>query len=1120
MIKNDNAIIDYLKYLKDVSRKISLNAGFENTLLSNKNKKRLYVLQIKEDLTDGQLTFSEGQENFRYLKEINDYLNKYADKKLFFGAGLICGLIDSGRSYKRFAGPLLIAECDITRDEHQSNQIICEIKLSTLVLNYDLISSILERKHISDSGEDEDYYDPKLEREAEVIEEIEEIIEKIDDISDINRVTEEIFTKLQKELEEFKDIRVYDGSYDYEEEKEKLKKASIFKASIFDTKGLVFVNANHLFVESIPNELSAYESLSLLIKEIEEEGAFQNRVLENLLSGAFSGNPKIPFEESIRKDIEELLDFLPISLSERQRQALINAFSSDISYIQGPPGTGKSHTILAMVLLSVLLGKKVLVVSQKVPAVKVINEKVTPFLKFDEKIPPVIYYNKDIRTELKESIRELELISDNKFQLSKSIEETKKELSFAEESIKKTLEKLREDEKKLLDDIDRENKIYKLTRELESSLKNFEEKYFEVNRITKKVQEKKLELLKAYLEKLKLIEEKKIDNLVTLRFRLKLLEFIAKELPEILKVERVLDLFRDYVLHRMMEDLREIIIKVNSIMEEERMLLRNRDLIRKDIELNKKRIEHLGKDYIRLKNKYNILSKLIHEDYYQEVRKFSKLLRLKSAKKIAEIQKNVDWDKILDIYPVWVSEIRHINEILPMKENIFDLVVVDEASQVNLAEIIPVFYRGKKICIVGDHKQLSLVSTGLTFRLSKNLDRLTWEKYKPNNMSYKEADRKKLTVTTSSILDFIRSEENGFSIREVMLDEHFRSLPMLAKFTNEKFYENKLKIMTETPDKALINPFFPVKVEGKRSGKSVMEEAEEVVSIIRAIIKNRRYGNIQLPELVPDKFSIGVLSFTREQVEILKDKIYENFSEEDRDKYDIIVGTPEELQGHERDVMIISFAVDESSERSKVHYERKERFNVATSRAKYFTFFIYSGIPKNFGLTISYFKHFGFAPHSEEEVLTFDQRVEAPEYFGWTFNPEAFESEFEKLVCGYLLDYIEERKKQDHIKLFNQVKACGQGSSLYRLDFVLYNPKNKKFVAVEVDGIHHFELDGRTYSQAHKERIEILKRAGWNVINTPYYRWYRGGWLDKRSKELQEEIEKIYRELDKYLLTG
>jgi very-short-patch-repair endonuclease len=78
------------------------------------------------------------------------------------------------------------------------------------------------------------------------------------------------------------------------------------------------------------------------------------------------------------------------------------------------------------------------------------------------------------------------------------------------------------------------------------------------------------------------------------------------------------------------------------------------------------------------------------------------------------------------------------------------------------------------------------------------------------------------------------------------------------------------------------------------------------------------------------------------------------------------------------------------------------------------------------------------------------------------------------------------------IDIYNQYQTCG-----YRLDFVLYNKNNKKFVALEVDGPHHFEGDGLSnYADCHVERIEKLKRAGWNIINTPYYKWYLKGWLE------------------------
>jgi len=92
-------------------------------------------------------------------------------------------------------------------------------------------------------------------------------------------------------------------------------------------------------------------------------------------------------------------------------------------------------------------------------------------------------------------------------------------------------------------------------------------------------------------------------------------------------------------------------------------------------------------------------------------------------------------------------------------------------------------------------------------------------------MRYQTASKKKLTVTQASILDFIKSDDYNVIPTEVMLDEHFRSLPRLAKYTSKQFYrdqdnpEGKLKVMTETPDKVSIECFQAVKVNGKRAMK-------------------------------------------------------------------------------------------------------------------------------------------------------------------------------------------------------------------------------------------------------------------------------------------------------------
>jgi len=84
------------------------------------------------------------------------------------------------------------------------------------------------------------------------------------------------------------------------------------------------------------------------------------------------------------------------------------------------------------------------------------------------------------------------------------------------------------------------------------------------------------------------------------------------------------------------------------------------------------------------------------------------------------------------------------------------------------------------------------------------------------------------------------------------------------------------------------------------------------------------------------------------------------------------------------------------------------------------------------------------------------------------------------------------------------------------------NQTNKKAVAIEVDGRFHYQSEGSSskYSEEHLERVSTLKLAGWEIIHTPYYKWYQNGWLSKNENPVYfKEIERLYRELDLYLFS-
>ncbi|MCS6815389.1 MAG: AAA domain-containing protein, partial [Cyanobacteria bacterium] len=503
--------------------------------------------------------------------------------------------------------------------------------------------------------------------------------------------------------------------------------------------------------------------------------------------------------------------------------------------------------------------------------------------------------------------------------------------------------------------------------------------------------------------------------------------------------------------------------------------------------------------------------------YQSVVDEFRKLLRWVKQDRILDCMQRIDYSHLSTVFPLWTGEIRDLGRFLPFQPEVFDLVIVDEASQVNIAEIIPAFYRGKSFCVVGDDKQLSLNAAGL-FALNRRFERLVWNRCfagLSRVIDYDRAKDKALIVSNSSILDFIINEDNHFSIPKVTLNEHFRSMPQLAEFTSKTFYDGSLLIMTAV-GKNINKPCFEaVRVGGQReaSKKLVPEEIEALVCQLKGLIRNDSYLKEPLSQhgfTEKNKPSIGVLSFLTQQRDAIRERLQEEFSEDEWQTYQLLVGTPEEFQGNERNIILITLGLEGLGSRwAKGHYENPNRFNVATSRAINYTYFIYGGIPKTASLLKQYLRHFGYQIHDEDlrdsSGYVNPQETPLKGKHKWGFDETKVESEFEFKVLEYLREFIRVYGA-NHLELYNQVESCNK-----RLDFVIFNTRNQDCCAVEVDGVHHFTPDGRTYSEEHFSRVEVLRRAGWKLVHVPYHQWYRNGWLcDRDDREFSSIIRVLF----------
>jgi superfamily I DNA and/or RNA helicase/very-short-patch-repair endonuclease len=1104
-IKNSIRIIKYIKYLRDVSRKIASRNGFEKCYLNKQFKFAYPIFKYKDVISSLDAEYE--MYNWYY-----EQVKSNPEKKLFIGFGLLCG------SFKKriISAPILYVQCDI--DKSETNEITIEFP-DNANINYDLLAALSDRANVND----EDVFTPSTINQTLLLEKLEDEINTYTSYEQIADFSRYVFNQLKIDFEEFKQVEIITTAIDYKNEV--LTYLNNKTDSIFKGK-LKYYPLNFAFVSTIPDQLSTYQALHSFVESIEINNEFKNPVLEKLLANALSEEKTsigIIEEERINEIIE---NSIPLSLSASQKQAIKNAWQNEISYVQGPPGTGKSHTISALILSALALDKKVLVVSAKQPALEVVNQKINPLLSDDESVTGVIYFDKDSRRKIRDYISKLLNSTNSKPELTLQLQNIEENLNQLRIQIIAKQKKHKEYQNQLIQNINFQQEFKEMNVQFEKRLKRFANIF---EKIPDKLPFKIIRDKAAYEHTNELV--KKIYNSTQKTFAGQL--YIAKYQKHLLEK---FNLPKEWLYKSGFPLLSENYIELNAIYSETQKvrtkIKHDETSLRALIKELVNELYELKKDNIKLQFKHKLIQTLLDDTIIEDLEQFDKMLHWTNSKMVLKRMNEINFLNMTKLFPFWTAEIKNLGQLFPLQHDLFDLIIVDEASQVNLAEILPVFYRGKNICIVGDHKQLNLKATGLSFGLTESFDEKIWNKYNGSYLNYQGAEEKFLVVKKASILDFIKSEDYKFPIREVMLEEHFRSLPQLASYTSKTFYKDeanpnnldgKLKVMTETPDKMALQCFKAILVEGIRdtdnSNKIIIKEAETAVELIKFLTANDANksssltAKFEFPQHIDKSkpFTIGVISIIRDQCEFIKERINDKISEEVREKFKIMVGTPEEFQGSERDIIIFSLCLDENCRGGHGHFQDKQRFNVATSRAKSFTYFIYSKFPLSFDKIHDYLKKMNGGDEFNDQTTEIEIK-KLP-----VFNPENLESEFEKEVHNWLINYIQKRNKSSNsITIHNQITSCGQK----RLDFVLFNEINKKSAVLEVDGNYHFNAGGlkQNYTDEHLERMEILERAGWKIINTAYYKWYKNGWLSETTEPVfKEEIERIEKELDLYL---
>lgn len=334
---------------------------------------------------------------------------------------------------------------------------------------------------------------------------------------------------------------------------------------------------------------------------------------------------------------------------------------------------------------------------------------------------------------------------------------------------------------------------------------------------------------------------------------------------------------------RQMEQVKRRIEKTGDITEEEAF-----SLLDDNVEELKKYLYYTSASYIK---KIDLPR---HEELKNIIFNQNKKLQLEEFARYLSKKENIR--KLQEIFPIVATTCISAHK-LGEPEPMFDMVIMDEASQCNLAvSLVPVI-RGGSLMLVGDPQQLNPV-----IQLEELVNQKLRNKY---NISEEYDYRKNSIYKTFLACDAVSDE--------ILLHYHYRCHEKIIGFNNKKYYNEKLCIQTKSDEK---EPLLYIDVKDSQSNGKNTAPAE-VEEILRYAAANR------------DK-TIGVITpFVNQR------KLLEEAAREAR-LVNVDCGTVHAFQGDEKDVVLFSTAITQQTGQGTYQWlkNNKELINVATSRAR------------------------------------------------------------------------------------------------------------------------------------------------------------------------------------------
>lgn len=1011
---NNSFIKKLSQYLHDCVREEVKSSTFRN-LKGDKDNKWIFLEGEEKLFSTGDEYLSLDGSNPKLTELMIQSELGQKDKYLIYGYLFLVGKSSKTKKHNEFLTPLLYMPCKLERNGVNIN---CFAQEEVLSLNTGALAALMRK------NDDEDEVDLLLEGILDVVPDLPitqeklniflttlkslvpeiEIAPNTDEYKEDDNISKaKDFYKEKVDGENFEEI-IEEEETEQEKQKVKLEKIAVtYQSAIILTKRpSVTAGVLHELTQIAEKPSGIYRETALSI--INEEYAQ-------------SKEKSVPV-----KDMNKITDFYPItplSLSDSQLQVVKNIENNKFIAVQGPPGTGKSQTIVNLVSHLVANGKTVLVASRMDKAVDVVAERLNELGASHMALRAGrLNYQRQLSDELNN------LIS-NKSQLDNNIEDI-----------------LLVDTKDMKDHLDMLKNLENKSETIIKLEKDWHDKLLEVEEQEKIIGERefiKTPLKKSEIDMISGIIKVLEHNIEKAGFISKIANFTnLSQLKKILKLkdfevnyENLGRLKQELEFSNMEWSLRKIEADIQKI--------GNLHMLSEQIRTMKRKQKTLAVNILKNKRRNALKELLCDENKCRRLKVHARSLISNRKRQQSNILEEEDFRPLLEAFPCWCVTTYAVSDSLPLKPGLFDVAIIDEASQCDIASCFPILFRAKKAVIVGDDKQLPHLSF--------------LEKAKEQSFlsQYGIPDKYQLIwrFRTNSMFDLA----DYYSMNSVMLDEHFRSLPPIINFSNHEFYNDRIRVMRKDNSDGKVLELVEV-LDGKVDFDATrnLPEIEALVKRLHEIIIEDERNNPDNP------VSVGIISPFRAQVEQLKVSVSKVLSDYMIKKHQIEIGTAHTFQGDERDIMMISWAIaDNSFVQSLMFMQKPNLFNVAITRGRNKVINFISRNPRE--LPEGHFRNY---VSFMQEYQNRSQAVLSGE-----IDENIYKNKFEKEVA-------------DKIRELDHKVVAGSDIAGLSADLLV----DDKFV-VEIDGV---EDKTKSYISNMKKQA-IIERSGYKVKRITFREW-------------------------------